>query len=142
MTANQTSTLLIRVVNQLSHTLWAKYLCFLYFQIMDVFVRVLSAEKTIIHQSQTLISNDIEQPYYNSYGTLISKLKDLVKDLTFSLNLGRCDYALTIRHRGNNKNYIVPNEETYQEIRKKVVQNPTDFAILSKYGQNIKMNMF
>ena len=120
-----------RVVNQLSHTLWAKYLCFLYFQIMDVFVRVLSAEKTIIHQSQTLISNDIEQPYYNSYGTLIiSKLKDLVKDLTFSLNLGRFDYALTIRHRGNKKNYIVPNEETYQEIRKKVVQNPTDFAIL------------
>ena len=76
----------------------------------------------------------MEQPYNNSYGTLIiSKLKDLVKDLTFSLNLGRCDYALTMRHRGNKKNYIVPNEETYLEIRKRVVQNPTDFAILRPY---------
>ena len=102
---------------------------------MDVFVRVLPAEKkTIIHQAQILLSNDIEQPYNNLYGTLIiSELKDLVKDLTFSLNVGRCDYALTMRHRGNKKNYIVPNEETYQEIRKKVVQNPTDFAILRPY---------
>ena len=101
---------------------------------MDVFLRVLQAEKTIIRRSHILLSNDIDQPYNNSYGTLIiSKLKDLVKDITFSLNLGRCDYALTIRHRGNKKNYIVPNEETYQEIQKKVAQNPTNFAILRPY---------
>ena len=62
------------------------------------------------------------------------------KDLTLSLDLGRCDYALTLQHRRNNKNYIVPNEDTYQEIQKKVVQNPTEFPILILW-RNTKSTM-
>ena len=97
---------------------------------MDVYMRLVSADKVVIYQCQTIITSDLTQKCYETYQNMNDHLQKLFKDLTQHLEVGKCTFTLAIK--AAQSTYKVPNEDAFSAVKLKAFQPGSSFSVYCK----------